>query len=76
AIALGSGLWWWRSRQSNTSVSPIESAIDKTAVDEILKATQAVLDRIATEAPATDISHQGKEKLFQQTNLSNPSVNS
>ncbi len=70
AIALGSGLWWWRSRQSKTAVSPIESPIDKTAVDEILKATQAVLNKITTEAPETDISHlqQRLDQLPDQLN--------
>jgi len=65
AIALGTGLWWWRkSQQSTASEIATLPAIDQQAVETEIKQAQTVLDQIVAEAPETEISEL-KNRLSQ-----------
>jgi uncharacterized protein (DUF697 family)/GTP-binding protein EngB required for normal cell division len=58
AIALGTGLWWWRKQrqQPNPSVSLVQPEIDQKAVESAIAQAQTVLDKLTTEAPETEVS--------------------
>ena len=57
AIALGTGFWWWQSRQAQ-SITPKElPTINQKAVETEIQKAQTVLDKIREEDSETDLSH-------------------
>ncbi len=57
AIAIGTGIWWWKSRQQKSEASVISlPTIDAKAVKTAIAKAQTILDQITTDAPKTDVS--------------------
>jgi len=76
AIALGTGLWWWRkSHQSTTTKTPVLPAIDQQVVETEIQKVQAVLDQIATEAPETEVSNLNSRFSQLSENLNRDTLN-
>ncbi|MFB6277637.1 MAG: DUF697 domain-containing protein [Halothece sp.] len=76
AIALGTGLWWWRKSQQSTASEIVTlPTIDQEAVEKEINQAQTVLDQIVAEAPETEISDL-KNRLSQLSeNLNRETLN-
>lgn len=57
AIALGTGFWWWQSRQAQSTTPNVLPTIDQKAVETEIQKAQTVLDQIREEDSETDLSH-------------------
>ena len=75
AIALGTGFWWWQSRQTPTSVVSQLPKLDQKAVEKAIQETQTVLETIHQEDAETEISHLQTRLHSLRENLNRDSLN-